>query len=194
MSRMLLRCRRRLLAGHLFACQQRQRRLDRQLILAGHAVVAFGLAFLRQFGLQVGGDTRHVARADDFDADLFQCVVDVLRFAPRRHAGGVHRIVVMAQAQRDASDAPRRRAISGGGNARVGSGRRARLPDEAGWAGLERHLHVRHFGDRAQHARGGALEFFSPGVVFVGAAHCVSALRRPPPFAGGGWGRGLGLS
>ena len=41
-----LRRRRRRLARHLLARQQGQRRRDRQLVLARHAVVAFGLALL----------------------------------------------------------------------------------------------------------------------------------------------------
>ena len=96
-----LRRQRGFFAGHLLACQQGQSCLDRQLILAGHAVVAFGLALLRQFRLQVRRHACHMPRTDDFDPRLFERVVDILRLAPRRHAGGMHRIVVMPQAQRE---------------------------------------------------------------------------------------------
>jgi len=63
---------RRDFAGQTFAGQQGQHLVDRQLVLAGHAVVAFGLAFLGQLGAQVGMHAVHEARADGFDADLLQ--------------------------------------------------------------------------------------------------------------------------
>ncbi len=153
---------------------------DRQLVLAGHAVVAFGLALLAQFRVQIGRDARHVARTDHLDARLFERVVDVLRLAARRHAGGVHRIVVMAQAQRDRV----RRAAQPGHLGRRQCARRQRqaraLAGQARRAGLECHLHVGHFRDRAQHAGGGALEFLGARVVLVGAAHSSSS-RNPAP-------------
>ena len=81
-----------------------------------------------------------------------------------------------------ASAAPRSFAISPGGRARVGSGRRARLPARPDGAGLEGDLHFRHLRDGAQHAGGGALEFLLAGLVLLdwpahaGAFHPEGAL------------------
>ena len=186
MSRMRCAAGGRLLARHLLAREQRQRRLDRQLVLARHAVVALGLALLAQLRLQVGGDARHVARADHLDPHLLERVVDVLRLAPRRHAGGVHRIVVVAQ--------PQRERIGGAAQPRhLGRRQRARrqrqaraFAGQAGGAGLERHLHVRHFGDGAQHAGGGALELLGAGVVFVVPLIAVGTSPASPSRKGRG--------
>ena len=162
---------RRGLAGNLFARQQRQRLVDRQLILAGHAVVAFGLAFLGQLGAQVGVDAVHVARADDLDADLFEGIVGVLRLPPRRHALGVNRVVVMAQAQRDGVGLATQLGHFRHGQ---GAGRQWQARALAGDAGrpwLKGDLHIRLLRDGSQHAGGGALELLGAGVVLVRAAH-----------------------
>ena len=165
-----LRRGRRFLAGHLFPRQQGERRGDRQLVLAGHAVVAFGLAFLRQLGAQVGRDAGHVLRADHFHAGLLQRVVGVLRLAAGRHARGVQRVVVVAQAQAERVGGAAQPSHLGRGQ-RAGRQRQARaLAGQAGGAGLERHLHVGLFRDGAQHAGGGALEVFGACVVLLAAA------------------------
>ncbi len=162
---------RRRLAGHAFAGEQGERGGDRHLLFPRHAVVAFGLAFLRELGVQVGSDTGHVAGADGFHPRLFQRVVHVAGFAPVRHARVVHGVVVMAQAERDRV---RRAAQLGHLGRRQGARgqRQARaLAGDARRAGLEIDLHIRDFGDRTQHAGGGALEVLGAGVVLGGAAH-----------------------
>jgi hypothetical protein len=155
------------------------------LVFAGHAVVAFGLAFLRQLGAQIGGDTGHMLRADHFHPRLFQRVVRVLCLAASGHAGGVHRIVVVAQAQ----------AQSVGGAAQaghLGSGQRAgrqrqtgALTGQTGGTGLEGDLHVGLLGDRPQHAGGGALELFRACVVLLAAAAHFSPAISPPAHGRG---------
>ena len=90
------------LAGHLLARQQAECGRQRQLVLARHAVEAFGLAFFLQSGPQVGGDALHMPGADHLDTRLLQRVVDVLRLAAPRAAGGVDDVVVVAQAKGDA--------------------------------------------------------------------------------------------
>ena len=52
---------RRRLSRDALAGQQRQRLVDRQLIFARHAVVAFGLALLRQLGAEIGIHAVHEA-------------------------------------------------------------------------------------------------------------------------------------
>jgi hypothetical protein len=153
------------LAGHLLARQQRQRRADGQLVLPRHAVVALGLAFLGQLGAEVGGDARHVARANDLDTSLFERVIGILRLAPRRHAGGMQGVVVMTQAQSEriglaAQFRHLRRRQRPRGQRQAGA-----LAGQAGWAGLER--------DGAQDARRGALELLGARVVLAAAAHGV---------------------
>ena len=91
---------RRRFAGHAFAGEQGQRLMDGQLILAGHAVHAFGFALFRQAGVEIMGDAGHMGGADDLNPGLLQRVIRLPRFAARGHAGVVHRIVVMADAQR----------------------------------------------------------------------------------------------
>ena len=158
-------------AGQTLAGEQGQCLVDRQLVLAGHAVVAFGLAFLRQLGAQVGVDAVHEARADDLDADLFQGVVGVLGFAPGRHALGVDAVVVVAQAQRDGVRLAAQLRHFAGGQGAGGQRQAGALAGHAGGARLERHLDIRLFGDGAKHAGGGPLELLGAGVVFACAAH-----------------------
>ncbi len=79
-----------------FARQQGQSFVNRHLVLPRHAVEAFLLAFLGEFRAQIAVHAGHVLRADDLDADLFQGVVGVFRLAPRRHAGRVDAVVMMA--------------------------------------------------------------------------------------------------
>ncbi len=171
------------LAGHAFAGEQGERGGDRQLLFPRHAVVAFGLAFLGELGVQVGGDTGHVPRADGFHPGLFQRVVHVAGLAPVRHARVVHGVVVVAQPQRDRV---RRAAQLGHLGRRQGAGGQRQagaLAGHAGGAGLEIHLHVGDFRDRAQHAGGGALEVVGAGVVLGGGAHAgrliPSSARTP---------------
>ena len=160
-------CRRRL-AGHLLARQQGQRRGDRQLVLARHAVVAFGLALLGQ-----------LARADW--PRRRPCAA---RRPPRRAPAPARRRRPSPRAapacarrarasswwrSRSASASAAPRSLRHlGRRQRAGRQRQPRaLAGQAGRPGLERHLHVGLLGDRAQRAGGGALEVLGAGVVLA---------------------------
>ena len=70
-----------------------------------------------------------MAGADYFDPSLFERVVNVLGLAAAGTARGVQGVVVMAQAQGDAvGGTPELGHLRLAGNARVGSGKRARFP------------------------------------------------------------------
>jgi hypothetical protein len=156
-----------------------QRRGQRQLVLAGHAVVALGLAGVGQAGAEVGGDAGHVAAAHRLHAHVLQRVEHLLGLAAGGQAGGVDRFRMVAE--------PQRRRVGRAAQLRhLGRRQGARrqrqahaLAGHAAGAGLEGHLHlgvgVRH---RAQRAGGGALEFLLAGeVLHRGVA---SASLRPP--------------
>jgi hypothetical protein len=173
--------------------------VHRQLVLAGHPVEALGFAFLLQAGAQVVGHARHELGADHFHARLLDGVVGVLRLAARGHAGVVHGVVVVAQAQGQAVG----RAAQLGhlvGRQRPGGQRQAgTLAGEARGPGLEGDLHLIVLRDRAQHARGGPLELFGSGVVLgtgSAAAHHRLALESRPggSLRRGGVGDGTWIS
>jgi hypothetical protein len=100
-----------------------------QLVLAGHAVIALALAFLGEAGAQVGGDAGHVLGADGLDAHVLQRVEHLARLAAGGGAGGVGGLVVVAQLERHGVGGAAQLGHLGGGRARVGRGRRARLPE-----------------------------------------------------------------
>ena len=90
------------------------------------------------------------------------------------------RVVVMAQAQRDGVGLAAQPRHLGRGQSAGRQRQAGALAGHAGWAGLERHLHVRLFRDGAQHAGGRALEFLGACVVLVRrhAAHRLSTAGR----------------
>ena len=159
---------RRRFPRQLLPRQQRQRSVDRQLILAGHAIEAVGDAFLGQFGAQIGVHAVHELRANDFDTNLFERVVGVLGFLAGRHALRVHGVIVVPQPQRQGvglaaqfDDFLGRQSASRQRQTRA-------LAGDTRWAGLERHLHIGNIRHRAQHPGGRPLEVFRALIVFVG--------------------------
>ena len=161
---------------HPVARQQRERGGQRQLVAPRHAAQPLALAFLVQLAAQIGRDAGHMRGADDLHPRLFQRVIRLLGLAGGRGAGGMERVVMVAQAQRQRiGHAAQLRHLRGGQRPRRG-GQAGPLAGQARRAGLVGHLHVSGLGDRAQRARGGALEIL--GLALVVSGHVASHLLR----------------
>ena len=154
------------LAGHAFTHEHRQRLGCGQLILAGHAVIALGAAGLLQPCGQVGGDSLHVPRAKDLHAGLFERVIDHARITLGRQGAGVHIIVMVAHAERDAVGGPSQLLHLGLGQRAGGYGQAGAAAGQARGAGLEGDLDICRVGDGAHGAGGGALEVLGAIGVF----------------------------
>jgi hypothetical protein len=170
---------RRLGAAHALPRQQRKCRGGRQLVLARHAVVAFGFAGLREPGQQIGGHTIHVAGAKNLDARLFERIVYRAAITFGGQAARMHSVVVVTQAKGQ--------AVGGAaqpGHFRLRQGARGHrqagaFAGQAGGAGLKGNLNVARLRQRADCARGCTLEFFRLCAVLGGHAQTAGrAFRR----------------
>ena len=169
---------RRGLAGQAFTRNQAERRRQRHLVLTRHAIIAFGFAFFDQLGAQIGRNASHVLGPHGFHTHLFQRVEHFLGFAPRWDAAGMQRFIMMTKLERSGirRTTELRHFI---GRQSAGWQRQAHaLARNSGRPGLESHLHFR-IGMRhgAQHARGGALEFFLPRQILLAAHVLLSGMQ-----------------
>jgi hypothetical protein len=149
------------------------------LVAPRHAVVALGLALVAQPGVEVGGDAVHMLGAHGLDADLLQSVVDVLRLAAGRAAGGVDVFVMVAQAQRHAVGGATQPGHLGRRQGAGGQRQPGALARHPGGAGLEGNLHIGRLRHGAQGAGGGALEVL--GAPVLTAAQDYRPLRVGTP-------------
>jgi hypothetical protein len=161
-------------ARDAFAGQKGKRGGEGQLLLLRHAVEALGLDLLDEFLVQVGGDTRHVAAADNLDTRLFERVIGFPRFAAGRRAGGMEGAVVMLQPK---CDCVRGTADAGDFGGRQATGRRGQacpLARDAGGTGLEGDLHLRLACHGAQRAGCGPLEGLRPFLSVLRSAQSLA--------------------
>ena len=166
------------LAGDTLARQQGERRMQRQLVLAGHAVIALGLALLVQADMEVVGDAFHMGGADMLDAHIFQRIEHLARFLAGGHAGGMGAFIVMAQLQGQCIGGAAQLGHFGGGEGAGGQGQAGTLAGQAGGAGLEGDLDFLLLRDGTERAGGGALEFFLTGQVLLAAHQLKNVLPR----------------
>ena len=164
------------LAGDALARQHGECCVQRQLVLAGHPVVAFGLAFLVQADVQVMRDAFHVLGADVLDADILQRVEHFARLLAGGHAGGMGAFIVVAQLERQCIGLAAQLGHLGRRKGAGGQRQASALAGEASGAGLEGDLDFGDLRDGAQRAGGGALEFFLPGEVLL-AAHVIHPIH-----------------
>ena len=157
------------LAGQAFARDQAERRGQRQLVLARHAVVALGLAFLRELGAQVRGHAGHELRPNGLDAHLLERIEHLARLAPAGDARCVERFVVGAQAEGGGVGRAAQLRHLGRRQGACGQRQAHALARHTRRAGLEGDLYLGvGMRDGAQRAGGGALELFLAREVLLG--------------------------